>query len=148
MKTLSRPRWVDAKKRCCCVSYWFDAASPCTEPSRFFTRNARCAKRHIPAPASARPQAPPLRPPAWSTKNNLDDHKGSSHRARLRFQFCKVSGQRADASRLETLKTFTGGALWSAEISDDYVEKAGPIVWSRVAQVGIRLAWLLNTALK
>ncbi|HEU4344884.1 MAG TPA: S1/P1 nuclease [Candidatus Binatia bacterium] len=36
----------------------------------------------------------------------------------------------------------------SVELSDDYVEKARPIVRSRLAQAGIRLAWLLNTALK
>lgn len=36
----------------------------------------------------------------------------------------------------------------SAELSDDYVEKARPIVRTRLAQAGIRLAWLLNRALK
>ena len=36
----------------------------------------------------------------------------------------------------------------SGELSDDYVEKARPIVRSRLAQAGVRLAWLLNTALK
>ena len=36
----------------------------------------------------------------------------------------------------------------SVELSDDYVEKARPIVRSRLAQAGIRLAWLLNIALK
>jgi S1/P1 Nuclease len=36
----------------------------------------------------------------------------------------------------------------SGELSDDYVEKARPIVRIRLAQAGIRLAWLLNTALK
>jgi hypothetical protein len=36
----------------------------------------------------------------------------------------------------------------SAELSDEYVEKARPIVRQRLAQAGIRLAWLLNTALK
>lgn len=36
----------------------------------------------------------------------------------------------------------------SGEISDDYVEKARPIVRSRLAQAGIRLAWLLNSTLK
>jgi hypothetical protein len=36
----------------------------------------------------------------------------------------------------------------SVELSDDYVEKARPIVRTRLAQAGIRLAWLLNTALK
>jgi hypothetical protein len=39
----------------------------------------------------------------------------------------------------------TGG---SVELSDDYVEKARPIVRRRLAQAGIRLAWLLNSALK
>jgi nuclease S1 len=36
----------------------------------------------------------------------------------------------------------------SVELSDDYVEKARPIVRTRLAQAGIRLAWLLSTALK
>jgi len=36
----------------------------------------------------------------------------------------------------------------SVELSDDYVEKARPIVRRRLAQAGIRLAWLLNRALK
>jgi hypothetical protein len=36
----------------------------------------------------------------------------------------------------------------SVELSDEYVEKARPIVRSRLAQAGIRLAWLLNIALK
>lgn len=36
----------------------------------------------------------------------------------------------------------------SVELSDDYVEKARPIVRTRLAQAGLRLAWLLNTALK
>src|SRR5574341_1363008 len=39
----------------------------------------------------------------------------------------------------------TGG---SVELSDDYVEKARPIVRTRLVQAGIRLAWLLNIALK
>jgi hypothetical protein len=36
----------------------------------------------------------------------------------------------------------------SAELSDDYVDKARPIVRTRLAQAGIRLAWLLKKALK
>ena len=36
----------------------------------------------------------------------------------------------------------------SVELSDDYVEKARPIVRIRLVQAGIRLAWLLNNALK
>jgi hypothetical protein len=36
----------------------------------------------------------------------------------------------------------------SVELSDDYVEKARPIVRIRLAQAGLRLAWLLNTAFK
>jgi hypothetical protein len=36
----------------------------------------------------------------------------------------------------------------SGELSDEYVEKARPIVRTRLAQAGIRLAWLLNIALK
>jgi hypothetical protein len=36
----------------------------------------------------------------------------------------------------------------SGELSDDYVEKARPIVRIRLAQAGLRLAWLLNTALQ
>jgi len=41
---------------------------------------------------------------------------------------------------------YTTGA--SVELSDDYVEQARLIVRSRMAQAGIRLAWLLNNALK
>ena len=47
-------------------------------------------------------------------KNDLDivrevaqNDQGSSHRARLRFQFCKESRQRADSGGLETIETFT-----------------------------------------
>jgi nuclease S1 len=36
----------------------------------------------------------------------------------------------------------------SSELSDDYVEKARPIVRIRLVQAGLRLAWLLNNALK
>ena len=36
----------------------------------------------------------------------------------------------------------------SVELSDDYVEKARPIVRRRLAQAGIRLAGLLNLILK
>jgi hypothetical protein len=36
----------------------------------------------------------------------------------------------------------------SVELSNDYVEKARPIVRTRLAQAGIRLAWLLNITLK
>ena len=36
----------------------------------------------------------------------------------------------------------------SSELSDDYVEKARPIVRIRLAQAGLRLAWLLNSVLK
>jgi hypothetical protein len=36
----------------------------------------------------------------------------------------------------------------SVELSDDYVERARPIVRHRLAQAGIRLAWLLNIAFK
>jgi hypothetical protein len=36
----------------------------------------------------------------------------------------------------------------SAELSDDYVARARPVVRTRLAQAGIRLAWLLNRTLK
>ena len=36
----------------------------------------------------------------------------------------------------------------SVELSDEYVDKARPVVRMRLAQAGIRLAWLLNNALK
>jgi len=35
----------------------------------------------------------------------------------------------------------------SGDLSDDYVEKARPVVRRRLAQAGLRLAWLLNRAL-
>src|SRR5438309_10523306 len=40
-------------------------------------------------------------------------HQGSAHRARLRFQLCKESGQRADASGLEIFKRIHGSGLAS-----------------------------------
>jgi hypothetical protein len=36
----------------------------------------------------------------------------------------------------------------SGELSDEYVEKARPIVRRRLVQAGIRLAWLLNNIFK
>ncbi|MGZ9219742.1 MAG: S1/P1 nuclease [Candidatus Binatia bacterium] len=36
----------------------------------------------------------------------------------------------------------------AGELTDDYVENARPVVRRRLAQAGIRLAWLLNNALK
>ena len=36
----------------------------------------------------------------------------------------------------------------SVELSDEYVDKARPVVRRRLAQAGIRLAWLLSNALK
>jgi hypothetical protein len=36
----------------------------------------------------------------------------------------------------------------SVELSDEYVERARPIIRRRLAQAGIRLAWLLNIAFK
>jgi hypothetical protein len=36
----------------------------------------------------------------------------------------------------------------SGELSDDYVEKSRPVVRRKLAQAAIRLAWLLNNALK
>ena len=36
----------------------------------------------------------------------------------------------------------------SHEISEDYVKRAMPILYRRLVQAGVRLAWLLNTALK
>ena len=47
---------------------------------------------------------------------------------------------------LVRLYAYTTGP--SVELSDDYVEKARPIVRIRLAQAGLRLAWLLNIALK
>ena len=36
----------------------------------------------------------------------------------------------------------------SHEISDEYVKRAMPILHRRLVQAGVRLAWLLNDALK
>jgi hypothetical protein len=36
----------------------------------------------------------------------------------------------------------------SDNLSNDYVERARPVVRTRLVQAGVRLAWLLNTALK
>jgi hypothetical protein len=38
--------------------------------------------------------------------------------------------------------------LESHEISEDYVKRAMPILHRRLVQAGVRLAWLLNDALK
>jgi S1/P1 Nuclease len=46
------------------------------------------------------------------------------------------------------VRSYAYNAASSVELSDDYVEKARPIVRSRLAQAGLRLAWLLNIALK
>jgi hypothetical protein len=47
---------------------------------------------------------------------------------------------------LMLVRSYTYNTGPSNELSDDYVEKARPIVQQRLAQAGIRLAWLLNTA--
>src|SRR5713226_8756907 len=47
----------------------------------------------------------------YASINKAPQAKGSTHRVRVRSQLCKESGQRADTSGLETLETFTGGAL-------------------------------------
>jgi hypothetical protein len=56
----------------------------------------------------------------------------------------------ANLTEEERLKWQAGDPTqWTNEsngLSDDYVEKARPIVQQRLAQAGIRLAWLLNTA--
>ena len=49
---------------------------------------------------------------------------------------------------LMLVRTYAYKTGASIELSDDYVEKARPVVRSRLVQAGIRLAWSLNTALK
>lgn len=49
---------------------------------------------------------------------------------------------------LALVRSYAYNTGTSTELSDDYVQKARPIVRTRLAQAGIRLAWLLNTALK
>ena len=47
---------------------------------------------------------------------------------------------------LMLVRSYTYGP--SGELSDDYVKQARPIVRTRLAQAGLRLAWLLNDTLK
>jgi S1/P1 Nuclease len=49
---------------------------------------------------------------------------------------------------LMLVRSYAYNTRTSLELSDDYVEKARPLVRIRLAQAGFRLAWLLNTALK
>ena len=49
---------------------------------------------------------------------------------------------------LMLVRTYAYKTGASIQLSDDYVEKARPVVRSRLVQAGIRLAWSLNTALK
>jgi hypothetical protein len=49
---------------------------------------------------------------------------------------------------LSLVRSYAYNIGQSVELSDDYVEQARPIVRTRLAQAGMRLAWLLNTALK
>jgi nuclease S1 len=51
-----------------------------------------------------------------------------------------------ESSKLASSYAYNAGS--SGELSDEYVEKARPIVRMRLAQAGLRLAWLLNNALK
>ena len=49
---------------------------------------------------------------------------------------------------LVVVRSYAYNTGTSAELSDDYVEQARPIVRIRLVQAGLRLAWLLNNALK
>ena len=48
---------------------------------------------------------------------------------------------------LELVRSYVYNTGPSAELSDDYVEKARPIIRTRMVQAGLRLAWLLNRTL-
>ena len=63
---------------------------------------------------------------------------------RLKWQAGDSTQWTNESSMLVRSHAYRTGS--SVELSDDYVEKARPIVQQRLAQAGIRLAWLLNTA--
>jgi nuclease S1 len=65
---------------------------------------------------------------------------------RLKWQAGDPSQWTNESLMLVRLYAYNTGS--SGELSDDYVEKARPIVRTRLAQAGLRLAWLLNSALK
>jgi hypothetical protein len=65
---------------------------------------------------------------------------------RLRWQ---IGGPVQWTDESLTLVRFrTYGVGQSVELSDEYVEMARPVVRTRLAQAGIRLAWLLNSAFR
>jgi hypothetical protein len=66
--------------------------------------------------------------------------------ARLKWQGGDPKQWTNESLRLVRSHAYNTGG--SVELSDDYVEKARPVVRTRLVQAGIRLAWLLNIALK
>jgi len=65
---------------------------------------------------------------------------------RLRWQAGDPEQWTDESLMLVRLHAYNTGA--AGELSEDYVENARPVVRIRLAQAGIRLAWLLNRALQ
>jgi hypothetical protein len=64
----------------------------------------------------------------------------------VKWQSSDAQGWTHESLMLVRSHAYNTGA--SPELSDEYVERARPIVRTRLAQAGIRLAGLLNTAFK
>ncbi len=67
-----------------------------------------------------------------------------SEKDRLQWQSADPVQWTNESFKLAQSHAYDTGA--AAQLSDDYVAKARPIVRTRLAQAGIRLAWLLNSA--
>jgi hypothetical protein len=68
------------------------------------------------------------------------------HEERLKWQAGDPTHWTNESLLLVRSHAYNNGS--STELSDDYVAKARPIVRTRLAQAGIRLAWLLNGVFK
>lgn len=68
-----------------------------------------------------------------------------SEKDRLKWQAGDPVQWTDESFKLAHSHAYDTGA--ASQLSDDYVAKARPVVRARLAQAGIRLAWLLNSAL-
>lgn len=73
---------------------------------------------------------------------------GASLSAEQRLQWQAGDPKQWTDESLMLVRSYAYATGRSVELSDDYVAKARPIVRIRLLQAGVRLAWLLNTALK
>jgi hypothetical protein len=71
---------------------------------------------------------------------------GTTAEDRLKWQAGDPAQWTDESFKLVHSHAYSTGT--SSELSDDYVEKARPVVRTRLTQAGLRLAWLLNEALK